>query len=107
MPIQDVRATPVAPNRFASSITLCRMVCWALLSTSKLIVGDEAAFAINGEVCTHNVRQYAPNGHPSEFNFERNVLRHVWAAICGNRVILGPYFFNVNVTGIANLHMLN
>ena len=36
-----------------------------------LIVGDEAAFAMNGEVCTHNVRQYAQKGHPPEFNFER------------------------------------
>ena len=46
-----------------------------------LIVGDEAAFAMNGEVCTHNVRQYAQKGHPPEFNFERNASReklHIW-----------------------------
>ena len=75
-----------------------------------LIVADEAAFAINGEVCTHNVRQYAQKGHPPEFNFERNASReklHIWAAICGNGVILGPYFFDRNVTGIVYLRMLN
>ena len=75
-----------------------------------LIVGDEAAFAMNGEVCTHNVRQYAQKGHPPEFNFERNASReklHIWAAICGNGVILGPYFFDRNVTGIVYLRMLN
>ena len=75
-----------------------------------LIVGDEAAFAMNGEVCTHNVRQYAQKGHPPEFNFERNASReklHIWAAICGNGVILGPYFFDRNVTGIVYLQMLN
>ena len=62
-----------------------------------LIVRDKAAFAMNGEVCTHNVRQYAQKGHPPEFNFERNASReklHIWAAICGNGVILGPYFFD-------------
>jgi hypothetical protein len=31
----------------------------------------------------------------------------VWAALCGNGVILGPYFFHQNVTGLAYLNMLN
>ena len=75
-----------------------------------LIVGDEAAFAMNRKVCTHNVRQYAPTGHPPEFNFKGNVSReklHIWAATCGNGVILRPYFFDGNVTGIAYLRMLD
>ena len=57
-----------------------------------LIIGDEAAFATNG-LNSHNVRQYAPKGHPPAFNFERNYSRAkltVWAALCGNGVILGP-----------------
>ena len=40
-----------------------------------LIIGDEAAFSMNGEVNSHNVRQYAPKGHPPAFNFERNDFR--------------------------------
>ena len=75
-----------------------------------LIVEDEAAFARNGEVCTHNVRQYAPTRHLPEFNFEKMFpvkKLHIWAANCGNGVILGPYFFDSNVTSIAYLRMLN
>jgi hypothetical protein len=34
------------------------------------IIGDEAGFSLNGEVKTHNVRQYAPKGQPPAFNFE-------------------------------------
>ena len=30
----------------------------------RLIIGDEAAFAMNGEVNSHNVHQYPPKGHP-------------------------------------------
>ena len=60
-----------------------------------LIVGDEAAFAMNGEVCTHNVRQYAQKGHPPEFNFERNASReklHIWAAIAATVSFWGLTF---------------
>ena len=77
---------------------------------ASLIIGDEAAFSMNGEVNTQNVHQYAPKGHPPAFNFERNNSRAkltVWAALCGNGVVLAPYFFDGNVTGIAYLRMLN
>jgi hypothetical protein len=75
-----------------------------------LVIGDEASFVMNGEVNTQNVRQYAPIGHPPEFNFERSHSRvhlTVWAALCGNGLVLGPYFFEQNVNGIAYLRMLN
>ena len=76
------------------------------------IIGDEAGFALNGEVRvnSHNVREYAPKGNPPAFNFERTNSRAkltIWAALCGNGVILGPYFFDGNVTGLAYLRMLN
>ena len=58
-----------------------------------------------------NVRQYAPKGHPPAFNYERSnscVHLTVWAALCGNGLICGPYFnFEQNVNGIAYLRMLN
>ena len=75
-----------------------------------LLIGDEASFVMNGEVNTQNVRQYAPKGHPPTFNFERsNSRKHltVWAALCGNGMIFGPYFFEQNVNGITNLRMFN
>jgi hypothetical protein len=70
------------------------------------IIGDEAGFSMNREVNTHNVRQYAPKGQPPAFNFEHNDSRAkltVWAALCGNGLLVGPYFFD----GIAYLRMLN
>ena len=75
-----------------------------------IIIGDEAGFSMNGEVNTHNIRAYAPKGHPPVFNFHRNDSRlklNVWAALCGNGLLIGPYFFEQNVDGIAYLRMLN
>ena len=74
------------------------------------LIGDEASFVMNGEVNTQNVRQYAPKGHPPAFNFERSHSREhltVWAALCGNGMIFGLYFFEQNVNGIAYLRMFN
>ncbi len=56
------------------------------------------------------MRQYSPKGHPPEFNFARNDSRAkitVWAALCGNGLIFGPYFFEGNVNGMLYLQMLN
>ena len=74
------------------------------------IIGDEAGFSMNREVNTHNICQYAPKGQPPAFNFERNDSRAkltVWAALSGNGLLVGPYFFYGNVNGIAYLRMLN
>ena len=65
---------------------------------------------MNGEVNSHDVREYAPKGNPPACNFERTNSRAkltIWATLCGNGVILGPYFFYRNVTGLAYLRMLN
>jgi hypothetical protein len=69
------------------------------------IIGDEASFVMNGEVNTQNVREHAAKGHPPAFNFERSSSREhltVWAALCGNGMIFGPYFFEGNVNGFLS-----
>lgn len=74
------------------------------------VVGDEASFGMNGKVSTQNVRMYAPKGEPPAHNFDRRNDRrkvNVWAAICGNGTILGPYFFDGNVNGRRYLDMIN
>lgn len=66
------------------------------------VIGDEAAFAMNGHVNTHNVRAYAVARQPPEFNYEVNISRDkltVWIGLCGNGQIIGPFFFERNVTG--------
>ncbi len=74
-----------------------------------LVIGDEATFSMNGVVNTQNVRHYAPKGNAPIFNFNKSDSRaklSVWGAVCGNGVLLGPYFFERNVDGDEYLQML-
>lgn len=75
-----------------------------------IVVGDEAAFYINGKVNNHNVRQYAPRNEPPEFNFDVSMCREkvsVWIGMCGNGALIGPIFYEGNLTGEGYLNMLN
>jgi len=77
---------------------------------ANLVIGDEASFALNGKVNTHNVREYAPQGHPPSFNYDVNMSREkltVWAALCGNGTLLCPFFFQGNVNGASYLRMID
>lgn len=74
------------------------------------IIGDEAGFAMNGRVNSHNVREYAPAGEPPEFNFDVNMSREkltVWIGLCGNGQLIGPFFFDRNIDGLEYLRMIN
>lgn len=77
---------------------------------ANFVIGDEAGFALNGEVNNHNVRMYAPSNQPPDFHFDRNDAREkltVWAGLCGNGDMVGPFLFNQNVNGQAYLNLLN
>ena len=77
---------------------------------ANVVIGDEAAFHINGQVNTHNVRQYAPRGEHPSFNFDRKESREklsVWVGFTGNGSLLGPFFFEGNVNGRKYLEMFN
>jgi hypothetical protein len=68
-----------------------------------IIIGDEAGFVLNGEVNSHNVREYAPKGNPPAFNFERKNSRAkltIWAALSGNGVILGGISTNAEASSL-------
>ena len=83
--------------------------CNNLTFLYNLVVGDEAACASNGRVNTHNVLMYAKKGHPPDFHFDVSCDRHklsVWAGICGDGTLIGPYFFERNVNGRTYLQML-
>jgi len=57
-----------------------------------IIIGDEAAFAMDGGVNTQNVREYAPSHHPPDFSFDIS-LSCVGSA-CGDGSIIGLFFFD-------------
>ena len=66
---------------------------------------------MNATVSTHNVRCYAAQGHPPEFEkFKKYHSReklHVWMGLCRNGTIIGPHFFNRNVNERTYLAPLN
>lgn len=77
---------------------------------ANLVIGDEAGFAMNGTVNTQNVRCYAPKTNPPNFNYERNEAREkltVWAGVCGNGAVLGPFLIDGNLNGNRYLRLLN
>ena len=39
---------------------------------ANLVIGDEAGFAMNGEVNSQNVREYAPQGEHPDINYDIN-----------------------------------
>lgn len=76
----------------------------------KIIIGDEAAFQMNANVSNRYVHSYAEKGHPPDYSYDRSNSREkltVWAALCGNGDLLGPYFLNGNVNGQRYLDMIN
>ncbi len=77
---------------------------------TRIVVGDEAAFHMNGKVNTWNVRNYAPRGNAPDFHFDVPHNLHkltVWIGLVGDGHIIGPIFFDRNVNGAAYLQMLN
>ena len=89
------------PGDPARRLAFCR---W-LLNTPPRILGetlmiDEANFYLNGEVCSENVRHYAPKGQPPR-NFVYDIPNdrqklNVWMGMIGNRLI-GPVFVAGNL----------
>ena len=76
----------------------------------KIVIGDEAAFCVNGDGNFHNAVRYATKGEPPDFHYDVPNSRQkvsVWAAVCGNGRILGPYFFDHNINGVSYVNMIN
>jgi len=76
----------------------------------KIVIGDEATFSMNGKVNSQTVRAYAPINEAPNFTYDVSSSRekvNVWAALCGNRAILGPFFYDVNINCELYLNMLN
>ncbi|KAF2356232.1 hypothetical protein FHG87_013013 [Trinorchestia longiramus] len=75
-----------------------------------IVVGDEAAFLLDGKVNNHNVRTYAPKNQPPNFNFDVGISREkvsAWMVLCGNGHVIGPYFYTNNLNGVEYLDLIN
>ncbi|KAF2349710.1 hypothetical protein FHG87_019534 [Trinorchestia longiramus] len=75
-----------------------------------IVVGDEATFHLNGKVNNHNVRTYALQNQPSNFNFYVGILTEkvfVWIGLCGNEHIISPYLYNNNLNAVEYLDLMN
>ena len=69
---------------------------------ANFVISDEGLFAMNGRVNTWKVREYGLQGHPPPFNYDRNESRGklvVWGGMCGNGLLLEPFFIEGNLTG--------
>lgn len=69
---------------------------------------DEATFKSNGEVNRHNMHYWSvENPHwMREINFQRQWSLNTWCGIFDGRII-GPYFFDENLTGEVYANFLN
>ncbi|KAF2346763.1 Protein of unknown function DUF4817 [Trinorchestia longiramus] len=60
-----------------------------------IVIGDEAAFYLNGKVNSHNVRRFAPKNNPPDFNYDVEISREkvsIWVGLSGTGCLLGPFF---------------
>ncbi|KAF2344890.1 Protein of unknown function DUF4817 [Trinorchestia longiramus] len=63
-----------------------------------IVIGDEAAFHLNGKVNSHNVRRYAPKNNPPDFNYDVEISREkvsISMGLCRNECLLGPFFTTI------------
>ncbi|KAF2355747.1 Protein of unknown function DUF4817 [Trinorchestia longiramus] len=75
-----------------------------------IVVGDEAAYHLNGKVNNHNVHTYAPKNQPPNFNFGVGISREkvsVWMELRGNGHVIASYFYNNNLNGVEYLDLIN
>ena len=110
-PYKIVKRHQLLPADFPRRLTFCQ---WLLETDERflnsLVIGDEAAFCLNGNVNTQNVRQYAPIHNPPPFHYDRSIHREkwtVWAALVGDGSIIGPFFLEDNLNGEVYLGLLN
>lgn len=98
------------PTDYPRRMTFCN---WLLQRherfCEKLIMTDEAAFAMDGTVNTQNTRFWSEN-QPEGNVFEKSIRRDklsLWAGVCGNGRIIGPFFYEGTLTGIKYEEMID
>lgn len=74
---------------------------------TRIVFSDEATFCLNGAVNRHNCRYWSQeNPHWTQTAHTQYPQKvNVWIGVVNNR-LLGPYFFDSNVTAERYLHLL-
>ena len=75
-----------------------------------MVIGEEDAFAMDGQVNTHKIREYVPVGQPPSFHCGVNLSQQkltVWLGLYGSGQVIGPFSFDRNVNGLNYLHTIN
>ena len=111
-PYQMIKRHQLLAGDFARRLRFCQWLNGhAPRFLETLLIGDEAGFAMNGDVNTHNVRRYAARGNkPLDFVYEKSANRAkltVWIGLIGNGTLVGPCFFRETVNGDRYLHLIN
>ncbi|KAF2351688.1 Protein of unknown function DUF4817 [Trinorchestia longiramus] len=74
-----------------------------------VVVGDEAAFHLNGKVNNHKVSTYTPKNQPPNFNFDVRISREkvsMWMGLCGNGHVIS-HFYNNNLNRVEYIDLIN
>ncbi|KAJ8921290.1 hypothetical protein NQ315_013764 [Exocentrus adspersus] len=75
---------------------------------NNIVFSDEETFCLNGSVNRHNCRYWSqenPHWIQECHSHNQAKVKNVWAAIVENRII-GPYFFEENLTAARYLEFL-
>ena len=73
-------------------------------------IGDEASFPLTGRMNTQNIVEYSTRGERTDWNYDlpgELEKVSVRAGLCGNGRVLGPFFYDFNLTGEAYVNLLN
>ena len=77
---------------------------------TNILIGDEAAFFMNGKVNAWNSYHYASKNNALDYNYDIPTNRQkvmVWVGLLGDNIIADPLFFNQNVNGQSYPKMID
>jgi len=104
-PYRIKRRHELKPADYARRERFCRWFtgeCMDPTFLSRLVIGDEASFAMNGNINSKNMVYYSPKGEQPDHYYDKPESREkitVWVGLCGDGHLIGPYFYDGNVDG--------
>ena len=107
-----IKRQQLPPGDRGRRLACCQL--WLLAHPERFLEdlqkGDEAGFAMNLRVNTHNIRTYLPRRYePLDFAYKVNNRGKVivWARLMGNGSVIVPFFFQNNLNGEEYVRMID